>query len=103
MKNFIAGVKYAGIFMVIVSIMGALYGLISGVVFGPAIFAITIVGVFVSMNFAVAIASLVPYLLLVVSKRKARLLARYIALSIGFFIVFFPVFLFHYFSPWVLF
>lgn len=94
MKNYKSGLKYGFIFMGASGLMGALYGIWSGIVFEPAVFAITIVGVFVAMNFSVSLLACIPWGIgRIVSKNNLSLLSKYIGLSFGFFTVFFPYFI----------
>ncbi|MCH2043242.1 MAG: hypothetical protein MK212_03820 [Saprospiraceae bacterium] len=91
--QFKRGLKYALIFMVIAAIMGALFGLISGIILQPAIVSITFVGIFSAINYAVAILSLIPLLVLSLIGKKTVALKRYFALSSGFICVYLPLFI----------
>ena len=99
MDNYISGIKYALIFMLVAAVMGVLYGLISGVIIKPALFSITLLGVFVSVNLLFAIIAMVPFLVMKIAKRQTTKISRYIGLSFGFFTVFFPFFILLRFTP----
>ncbi|PWJ43222.1 hypothetical protein BC781_102771 [Sediminitomix flava] len=94
MNQYKLGLKYGLIFMLIAASMGFLYGLLSGVILQPMFFAVVIVGVFVSINFSISLVSIIPWIIMRLSRKKAHLLQRYISISLAFFTVFFPIFIF---------
>lgn len=87
-KNFLVGLRYAGWFLVLSFIMGALYGLPSGIVIQPAAFSVLFTGVLVVANFAIAIVVLIVGLILLLFGKTIYALIRYFALSFAFFVVF---------------
>lgn len=89
MTNLKRGFRYALWVLLITALMGALYGLISGIIIPPAVFAVIYTAVFVILNFVMALAVWVFNLLFLVPFRKgSRGINRYFALSLSFTIVF---------------
>ena len=87
--NLKAGFRYALWFVVVGFVMGALYGLFSGVIIQPAVFAVTFTTFVVVMNFVVA---LLVYAINVVIfspfRRGSSAIVRYFAISLAFLLVF---------------
>ena len=88
--QFKRGIKYGLIFMLFAIIMGFMYGIIGGQILRPTLAFITIIGIFASINFAFAMLALVPFL---IWKKKRRILRKYIGISFGFVVVYFPLFI----------
>lgn len=87
--NMWAGFRYACWFVLISAVMGVLYGLFSGIVLQPAVFAIVYTAVFVMLNFVVALPVWCFNLVFLMPFRKgSRGIQRYFALSLSFAIVF---------------
>lgn len=83
------GVVYASWFVLTGAIMGALYGMFSGIVIEPAVFTIVFAAIFVTANFVVALVSLLFYTLFLLPFRcNGRPVLKYFALSLSFFLVF---------------
>lgn len=78
------GVYYAAIFLLVAGIMGVVYGLFGGVVVGPFFFGITMLSIFVLLNFIVAFIIGVFNMLFAIFKAQSNQLVRYFALSTGF-------------------
>lgn len=88
-SNLKSGFKYAGIVWPLTALSGALYGLISGIIIQPAVFAIAFSCVLVSLNFVcAALAEIFNVLFLLPFKKGSSAVTRYFALSLSFFIVF---------------
>lgn len=86
------GFRYAGWVLLGAAGAGALYGLVSGIVAPPAVFAILYATILIILNFLVALlAILFNGLLLAPFRRWSRGVAKYFALSLAFLIVFVPV------------
>lgn len=84
-----AGFRYAGWVLLCSLVMGALYGLISGIIWQPAAFAVAFTTFFVILNFVVALPVFGVHMLKFVFIRKGRRGAvRYFALSLAFLLVF---------------
>lgn len=82
--------KYALWTLLITAVMGALYGILSGIVIQPAVFGIAFTTVLVVLNFLVALLCIVfNIIFLVPFKKGSRLVVKYFSLSLGFFVVFF--------------
>ncbi|MBV7441849.1 hypothetical protein KRX57_10500 [Weeksellaceae bacterium TAE3-ERU29] len=54
-KYLLKGFRYAGLFMIVSAVMGGLYGLISGAIIQPAMFAVVVTGAFVMINFVISV------------------------------------------------
>ncbi|WP_076382943.1 PepSY-associated TM helix domain-containing protein [Filimonas lacunae] len=91
-KQLKKGLVYAGWFMLISAIMGAVYGLFAGMPLQPAVFSIAFSTTLVVLNGVVALLCMVVQLLLWPFKRSSRSLNRYLALSLGFVLAFVPVY-----------
>lgn len=91
-QYFLAGIRYALWFVIIAAAMGALYGLLGGLIVEPAIASITVVGVFVMLNLVAAILCLIPALCIKCTISQVLPLQCYIGLSFGFGFVFFIFF-----------
>lgn len=84
-----AGFRYALWFVLISAVMGVLYGLFSGIVLQPAVFAIVYTAVFVLLNFVVALPVWCFNLIFLMPFGKgSRGIQRYFALSLSFAVVF---------------
>ena len=87
--NFRSGLKYACILWLAMALSGGLYGLISGIVLQPAVFAIAFASVVVTLNFACALsAELFNVSFLLPFKKGSAGVTRYFSLSLSFLIVF---------------
>lgn len=90
--NFSKGLKYALYFLAFSFIAGALYGIISGVILPPAIFAVLYTGISICVNFIIALLVFIFNLLFFMPfKRSKKSVVKYFALSLAFVIVFLPV------------
>lgn len=88
-SNLKTGLKYAAIVWPLTAVAGGLYGLISGIVLQPAVFAIAFTCILVSLNFVCAVlAELFNLMFLLPFKKGSPALTRYFSLSLSFFIVF---------------
>lgn len=86
------GLKYAGILMVAAFLSGALYGVISGIVWQPALFAVLYTGISICVNAIVALlVGLFNLLFLAPFGKSSRPVIRYFSLSFSFLLVFLPV------------
>ncbi|WP_234736657.1 hypothetical protein [Tellurirhabdus bombi] len=83
-----SGIRYALYFMAVGFVMGAIYGVFGGLIFEPALFATSLIGVFCIVNFLVAIPAVTLNLVLAVFKKSSRPIYRYFGLSLGFAIVY---------------
>ncbi|MDF2456743.1 MAG: PepSY protein [Cytophagaceae bacterium] len=90
-QNLRKGFQYALWFVGVGTLMGALYGLIAGIVLQPAAFMLAFLCVLVSANFVIALLTFIVHLILAIFKKGSRSLIRYFALSLSFFLVFFAV------------
>lgn len=86
------GFKYAGMFMVVVGAMGMIYGLFGGLFITPMMFAMTLLGIFVVLNFPIALILGVINLFPSLFRRGSKRLQRYFALSLSFTLVFLAFF-----------
>lgn len=85
------GMKYALMLLICAFFSGALYGIISGIVVQPALFAILYVGISVIVNFFIATLCIFINLLLAIFKKSSRNLLKYFLISLAFLLIFFPV------------
>jgi len=87
--NMKQGFRYALYVFLISMIMGALYGLVSGIIIQPALFTIAFSTVFVAINFAVALLVILFNIIFLAPFGKGKLiLIRYFGLSLSFVIVY---------------
>lgn len=87
------GLIYAGWFILLSMVMGALYGLISGRPLQPAVFSVAFSTTLVVLNFAVALLCMIVQLLFLFPfKKSSRSISRYFAFSLGFLLAFLPVY-----------
>lgn len=94
LTNFIKGLRYALWCLPVTAVLGALYGLISGIVMQPAVFAVIFTALIVVMNFIIAFLVLIfSFIFLLPFKKNSRLTFRYFALSLSFVIVFLVAYL----------
>lgn len=92
--NLKKGFKYAAWLVVLGLLMGALYGLIRGIVIQPAVFTLMFATVLVVLNFVIALIVWILNTSLLAPFRKAsRGVIRYFALSLSFVVVFMGVYL----------
>ncbi|GGG96778.1 PepSY-associated TM helix domain-containing protein [Pedobacter zeae] len=92
--NFISGLKYALIILPISFIMGALYGLPSGIIIQPAVFVVAFSCVMVCLNFTCALLSEVfNILFLIPFKKGSDQVTRYFALSTAFLVCYLAVYM----------
>lgn len=88
------GFRYALWLLLISVVSGALYGVFSGIVIRPAVFAIAFTAILVVMNFIVAfLFFLINILFMAPFKKGSRRIIKYFALSLSFMIVFTIVYL----------
>lgn len=92
-SQFIKGAKYALIFILVGALMGLFYGIWSGIVIAPIIFAISLTGVFVVLNFPLALILFLLNLFPSVFKKGSARLNRYFIFSLAFLMVYFMFFL----------
>lgn len=89
LKNLVKGFRYAGWILLLSILMGALYGLPSGILVQPAVFTVAFTAILVLLNFLVAFFCMFINLLIFAPfKRSSRSLTRYFALSFSFALVF---------------
>ncbi|SDM18534.1 hypothetical protein [Siphonobacter aquaeclarae] len=86
------GLRYAAWFAAIAAAFGFCYGLISGIVWQPAVFAVLFTGTLASLNFVVAVLCLLVHLGGLPFGKGSRRLVRYFGLSLGFFLVYLSFF-----------
>lgn len=83
------GIVYAGWFVLLAAVMGALFGLASGIIVQPAVFSIIFTAILVVANFIVALVSILfNMIFLWPLKRASRPVVKYFALSLSFTLVF---------------
>lgn len=88
---FMKGFKYALMFLIVAFAAGALYGIISGIVIEPALFAVLYTGISICINFIVALIAVVVNLIcLAPFKRSEKSVFKYFTLSFSFLLVFLP-------------
>ena len=86
--TFLRGMKYAAYFVIIGGAMGIVYGLFGGNVVSPAVATVSLTGVFVVLNFIVAIIISMINLILYIFRASPSWSLRYIIYSTAFLIVF---------------
>lgn len=86
--DFIAGLKYALLFMGVSAIMGMIYGLFGLTIISPMFFAVALVAIFVILNFPFALIAFVLNIFPSFFKQGSRAVYRYFAYSFAFLIVF---------------
>ncbi|GAA4197148.1 hypothetical protein GCM10022289_03970 [Pedobacter jeongneungensis] len=92
--QFKSGFKYAGIILAVSFIMGALYGLPSGIIIQPAIFVVAFSCVMVCLNFICALLSEIFNILFLLPFRKgSHKVTRYFALSTAFLVCYLAVYM----------
>ncbi|MEH3115424.1 PepSY-associated TM helix domain-containing protein [Pedobacter terrae] len=92
--NFKSGFKYALIILPISFLMGALYGLPSGIIIQPAIFVVAFSCVMVCLNFICALLSeMFNILFLLPFKKGSHKITRYFALSTAFLVCYLVVYI----------
>ncbi|MGN6490745.1 MAG: PepSY-associated TM helix domain-containing protein [Agriterribacter sp.] len=83
------GLRYAGWVLLVSAVSGSLYGVFSGIVIRPAVFAIAFTTILVVLNFIVALLTfLLNGLFMAPFKKGSRAIVKYFALSLSFIIVF---------------
>jgi len=86
------GIRYALLLLVAAFVAGALYGLISGIIIQPALFAVLYTGICIIVNFIIALLVFIVNLLFFAPfKRSKRNTFKYFSLSLAFVLVFLPV------------
>lgn len=86
------GAWYAVLLLVAAFVSGALYGLVSGIIIQPALFAVLYTGICVIVNFIIALlVFIVNLLFLAPFKRSKRNTFKYFSLSLALVLVFLPV------------
>lgn len=94
MVNFKSGLKYALIILPISFVMGALYGLPSGIIIQPAVFVVAFSCVMVCLNFICALLSeMFNILFLLPFKKGSHKVTRYFALSTAFLVCYLAVYI----------
>lgn len=92
--QFKSGFKYAAVILVVSFVMGALYGLPSGIVIQPAIFVVAFSCVMVCLNFICALLSeLFNVIFLLPFKKGSHKVTRYFALSTAFLVCYLVVYI----------
>jgi hypothetical protein len=91
--NFINGTKYALFFVAVGASMGFLYGIWSGIVYGPMVFAISLTGIFVVLNFPFALILFILNLFPAMFRKASPQLNRYFIYSLAFLLVYLIFFL----------
>lgn len=92
--QFVSGLKYASVILPISFVMGALYGLPSGIIIQPAIFVVAFSCVMVCLNFICALLSeMFNILFLWPFKKGSRKVTRYFALSTAFLVCYLAVYM----------
>jgi uncharacterized iron-regulated membrane protein len=87
--NLRKGFRYALWFILFAALAGALYGLFSGVIVQPAVFAVAFTCVLVVIHFVLALLCILfNMLFLAPFKKGSRMLIRYFSLSLSFLVVF---------------
>ncbi len=85
------GLKYAFMTLAAAFVSGILYGLISGVVWQPALFGVVYIGITVLLNFFVAVIALIFNMLFIFPFRKTyKTVYKFFLLSVVFAVVFLP-------------
>ncbi|MEL6824456.1 MAG: hypothetical protein AAFP70_22075 [Calditrichota bacterium] len=87
-EYFRLGFKYALIFLVVSGVMGAIYGLFGLRFYGPVVFAISLTGIFVILNFPFALIAFLGNVLLMPFSKSSTVISRYFVYSLSFLIVF---------------
>ena len=93
-QQFYRGLKYSLLFVAVGAVMGAIYGLFGGRVISPVIFSITLTGIFVVLNFFVALVLGILNFFPALFRRGSAGIARYFALSSAFLVVYMLFFAF---------
>lgn len=92
--QFKSGFKYAAIVLLVSFVMGALYGLPSGIIIQPAIFVVAFSCVMVCLNFLCALLSeLFNILFLLPFRKGSHRVTRYFALSSAFLVCYLAVYI----------
>ena len=84
----VKGAKYALIFILAGAFMGFCYGVWSGIVVAPMVFAISLTGVFVVLNFPFALILFLLNLFPTLFKKGSAHLNRYFVFSLVFLLVY---------------
>ena len=82
------GFKYALLFILVAFVMGIIYGALGGVFLAPAFAFVSLVGVFVILNFPIAAIALLINILLHPFKKSSLRTYRYFTFSFCFLVVF---------------
>jgi hypothetical protein len=86
--HFIKGIRYAFLFIMLGAVMGAIFGIWSGIVYGPAVFAVSLTGLFVVLNFPISLLLFLLNLLPQLAKKGSSQLNRYFIYSSAFLLVY---------------
>jgi len=89
-KHFMKGLKYAAMSLPASFISGALYGIISGVIIAPGLFAVVYVGICVIVNMILALLTGLITLLFLTPFEKGDIVYKYMFYSLAFGLVFIP-------------
>jgi len=92
-KNFLLGFKYAGYFIVIAALMGAIYGVFGGRIISPMFVGVAYLGIFVLLNLPFAIIAGFINIFPSLFKKGRPRMTRYVAMSLSFSMVFLSYFL----------
>lgn len=84
------GLKYGLVVLFISGLFGFLFGLFDGQFIKPALVSMTLIGLFVVVNFILSILLWLPTALLFALKKSVQPLVKYIGISLGFVVVFMP-------------
>ena len=91
-RHFTKGCKYALYFMAVAAVMGFIFGAFGGVWLAPAFVAISYVGIFVVLNFSIALILALINLLPTLFNKGSKRLMRYFTYSLAFLMVFLAYF-----------
>lgn len=92
--QFYRGLKYSLLFVAVGAAMGAIYGLFGGRVISPMVFSITLTGIFVVLNFFIALVLGILNFFPALFRRGSASIARYFALSSAFLVIYLLFFAF---------
>jgi len=85
------GLRYALVIFASSLACGALYGLISGIIFAPSFFIAYYIGIIVAVNFIISFICFIVRLTGLLFRKQGRMLLRYFAYSLAFVIIFIPL------------
>ncbi|WP_018628303.1 PepSY-associated TM helix domain-containing protein [Niabella aurantiaca] len=88
--HFKRGLRYGLLVLGCTFLAGLLYGLISGIVMQPALFAVLYTGIIILVNFMIAVLVLVAGSVLLLLRKRVKGLLKYFSLSLALLLVFLP-------------